>query len=302
MARRAQPLPETFRGKSFSVATARGYGIPRSRTRASDLINPHRGVRSPAGVVLPFGHRCAALQTRLPRTAAFSHVTAARLHELPLPLGLQDADVFDVIVPRGTRAPRGAKLRGHQQTLAEKDVDTRTRVRATTPERTFCDLATMLTLERLVAVGDVIVRRGGAAARRRLVAAVASHPTRRHRRTLQRALELLDGRAESPKESELRVMLIEAGFAAPDLNHVVLNLDGSFVARVDLAYVAAKIAIEYEGDQHREDKKQWRKDIARRRRLEALGWKYVAVTQADLTDPTALLADLRTALTRRSPA
>ncbi|WP_456285697.1 hypothetical protein M1D46_12675 [Microbacterium sp. JZ70] len=53
-----------------------------------------------------------------------------------------------------------------------------------------------------------------------------------------------------------------------------------------------------EGDHHR-DRDQWRRDLARRRRLEALGWIYLPVTQADLSDPADLLADLRAAVTRR---
>jgi hypothetical protein len=300
MARRAAPLPDPFPGTTFSVATARAHGISRSRTRAGDLIRPHQGVRSPAGVDLPFGHRCAALETRLPARAAFSHATAARLHALPLPSSLEDDDTFDVIVPRGARAPRLKRVRGHHSTLGEKDIDERTHVRATTPERTFCDLASMLTLAQLVAVGDVLLSRGGAAARRALTAAVAAHPARKHRRRLCRALELLDARSESPKESELRVLLIEAGFPVPEVNHVVVDGAQAFVARVDLAYPDLKIAIEYEGDQHRTDKAQWRKDLTRRRRLEALGWIYLPVTQADLSDPVALLADLRTALARRA--
>ncbi|UUT35784.1 hypothetical protein [Microbacterium elymi] len=95
-------------------------------------------------------------------------------------------------------------------------------------------------------------------------------------------------------------MIIEAGFAPPAVNRDVVDGDAAFVARVDLAYPDLKIAIEYEGDQHREDRTQWRKDLARRRRLEALGWVYLAVTQADLDDPEDFLADLRTALARRS--
>jgi len=302
MARSAAPLPEPFPGKSFSVGAARAHGISRSRTRAGDLIRPHQGVRSPAGVDLPFGHRCAALETRLPASAAFSHVTAARLHGLPLPTALEDEDVFDVTVPRATRAPRVKRVRGHHSTLGEKDVDERTHVRATTPERTFCDLASMLTLAQLVAVGDALLGRGGDGAARRLARAAAAHPARKHRRRLRRALELLDARSESPKESELRVLLIEAGFPVPEVNHVVADGAGAFVARVDLAYPGLKIAIEYEGDQHRTDKAQWRKDLTRRRRLEALGWIYLSVTQADLTDPAALFADLRTALARRIPS
>ncbi|GAA3751761.1 DUF559 domain-containing protein [Microbacterium kribbense] len=298
MARHPAPLPDSFQGRSFAVATARAHGIPRSRTRAQDLLRPHRGIRSPAGVELTYGHECAALQLRLPVTAAFSHVTAARLHDLPLPSVLESADVFHVVVPRGTRAPRGKRVCGHQSTIGEKDVDRRKRVPATTPERTFCDLASMLTLGELVAIGDVILRRGGRAARMKLAKAVAAHPARKYRLHLKRALELLNPKAESPKESELRVLLIAAGFPAPAVNHVVYDVDGTFVARIDLTYPGCKVAIEYDGDQHRTDKKQWRTDLKRRRRLEALGWKYLTVTQADLDDHGDFFADLRTALIR----
>lgn len=290
------------RALSREVVFGRDRSGPRHPASSHPRAGPdlHRGVRAPAGVVFSFARGCATLSLVLPSCSAFSHVTAARLHDLPLPLALENDDFFDVIVPRGVRAPRRKRVRGHQSALGEKDVDKRTKVRATTPERTFCDLATMLTLGQLVAVGDELLARGGTPARKRLETAVRQHPSRRHRRVLRRALDLLDRRAESPKESELRVLLIEAGFPAPAVNHVVRTTDESFVARVDLAYPQLKIAIEYEGDHHRENKDQWRKDLKRRRRLEALGWLYLAVTQADLDDPTDLIADLRAAVARRS--
>ncbi|MDL9980827.1 hypothetical protein [Microbacterium candidum] len=131
-----------------------------------------------------------------------------------------------------------------------------------------------------------------------IAAAIATWPGRRGIRNLRRAIELVDPNAESPKESELRVLLIEAGLPHPVPQHVVHDRDGRLVARVDLAYPDRLIAIEYEGDHHRE-REQWRADLARRRRLESLGWRYIPVTQADLDDPHALLADLSSALRHR---
>ena len=113
------------------------------------------------------------------------------------------------------------------------------------------------------------------------------------------ALALIDGAAESPKESELRVLLIGHGITDLACQEVVRDGEGRFVGRVDLAIPHLRIAIEYEGDHHRE-KAQWRRDQKRRRALEALGWVYIHVTQADLDDPRQLLADLRTAIRRRS--
>ena len=45
-----------------------------------------------------------------------------------------------------------------------------------------------------------------------------------------------------------------------------------------------KIGIEYDGDHHRTDKMQWRRDVWKRRQLESMGWTIVAVTQLDLSD------------------
>lgn len=191
------------RALSREVVFGRDRSGPRHPASSHPRAGPdlHRGVRAPAGVVFSFARECATLFLVLPSCSAFSHVTAARLHDLPLPLALENDDFFDVIVPRGVRAPRRKRVRGHQSALGEKDVDKRTKVRATTPERTFCDLATMLTLGQLVAVGDELLARGGTPARKRLETAVLQHPSRRHRRVLRRALDLLDRRAESPKES-----------------------------------------------------------------------------------------------------
>ncbi|GAA1958737.1 type IV toxin-antitoxin system AbiEi family antitoxin [Microbacterium deminutum] len=262
------------------------------------MSQPYYGVRVPAKAKLSFAQRCSARATRLSGKAAFSHLTAARLHGLPLPAEHERADIFEITVPRGQRAPRGNAVRGHQAQLGPKDVDKRTGVHATTPERTFCDLAACLTLGQLVAVGDTLIRRhGGLLTRKDLERNVASYRGRRNIRRLRRALELLDQDAESPKESELRVAIIEAGFPTPTCNESVFDGRGRLVGRVDLAYPALKIAIEYEGDYHRQQD-QWRADLKRRRRLEALGWTYLSVTQADLDGPEDFLADLRVAMER----
>ena len=78
-------------------------------------------------------------------------------------------------------------------------------------------------------------------------------------------------------------MIVDAGLPEPVVQHQIFDGD-LLVARADLAYPELKIAIEYEGDGHRTDKDQWRKDIARQRRLEALGWIVIRVTELDLHD------------------
>lgn len=297
MPRRPAPLPEPWGEQPFSVWRAPNAGVSRKRSRAKDLQAPFYGVRIAAGT-LDLPSICRAKATRLPRTAVFSHITAARLHALPLPPAAASDPVLHVCVPTGVRAPRGKRIRGHQRALAHDEFDTRTGIPATTPARTFCDLVDELNLRELVAVGDHLIRRGSGQVRREeLRRQVERHAGRHGIERLRDAFELLDEGSESPKESELRVLIIEAGLAKPDCNVKVFDETGRFVARVDLSYRRELIAIEYEGDHHR-DKDQWRRDLARRRRLEALGWTYLSVTQADLDDPRAFLSDLRTALGR----
>lgn len=57
---------------------------------------------------------------------------------------------------------------------------------------------------------------------------------------------------------------------------------GSFVARLDMGWPDLKIAIEYDGDQHRRDRRQYVRDMRRRDELDRLGWIVVRVVAEDL--------------------
>jgi very-short-patch-repair endonuclease len=154
-----------------------------------------------------------------------------------------------------------------------------------------------------VSAGDFLIRRASPLTTRvRLEECVRRHPGRRGRPALRLALDLLDDRSESPAESVLRVILVQAGFTGMVSNHVVRDRNGRFVARVDLAFPSARVAVEYEGDYHRTEPGRWRKDMVRIRRLEALGWRVLRVNADDLRDPTHLLIQLSRVLVLRSSA
>lgn len=295
MVRRPAPLPDALVDLAFSVGEGTDAGLSRGRMRSQDLASPFHGTRAPRRR-LSATERCAVRASTLPPYAAVSHRTAGREHGLPLPFRLAIDETVHVSVPEGKRAPEGRGTRGHAVRQRPDEADRRYGFLCTTPARTFCDLAAELSLAELIAVGDHILR-VGLATFDQLQDTVLHHPARRGRPRLRRALDLLDARAESPKESELRVLLIEGGLALPELQHEIRDEVGRFVGRVDLAYPALKIAIEYEGDHHR-DRGQWQRDLARRRCLEALGWRYVTVTQTDLDSPGPLLSDLRRLLAR----
>lgn len=271
----------------------REAGLSARRLRAGDLDRSYWGVRS-AGPAAGVRERCLLLQRRMPDHAFFSHTTAALLVGIPVPLAWEADSVLHVAVKDPVRAPHARGLVGHRLRIEHGEISRRGGIRLTTAARTWCDLADMLTLPDLVAAGDHIIHwRQPLATREQLELAVTSRIGRRGLKVLRRALQMLSDRAESPPESHLRVILLLAGFPEPRVNHTVTDRFGEFVGRTDLILDAEKIILEYQGDYHRPGKRQWRADMTRRSRLEALGWRVMELNADDLKDPVELVARIR---------
>jgi very-short-patch-repair endonuclease len=102
-------------------------------------------------------------------------------------------------------------------------------------------------------------------------------------------------------ETLLRLLLVRAGLPEPLLNPEVAV--GGGVLHPDLVYPQWGVVLEYEGDQHRTDPRQWRHDIWRREALESAGWRVVRVHRDDvLAEPQAFLARLCRILAQRRRA
>lgn len=250
-----------------------------------------------------FVARCRLFALRITDEAFFSGVTAARLLGVPLPLTLARDATLDVTVPAPDRAPHATGLRGHARRVPDGDVQATDGLRHSSPERLMCELATTLTLPYLVAAGDhLLAGRTPQTTVSRLLNRTRAGDRLGRTRLLRDALPLLDERAESPTESIVRTHLILAGLPRPEANLVVVARTATEPAiRVDLAYTDRMVAVEYQGDYHR-DREQWRRDMARRARLEDLGWSVVELTGADLADPGAIIHRVRRALTRAGRA
>jgi Protein of unknown function (DUF559) len=83
-------------------------------------------------------------------------------------------------------------------------------------------------------------------------------------------LGLVDGRAESPMESRMRMALHLGSLPAPAVQYPVIARGVRYY--LDLAYPEAKLAIEYDGAEHRTQRRA-RRDLLREAALTALGWK-----------------------------
>jgi Protein of unknown function (DUF559) len=114
-----------------------------------------------------------------------------------------------------------------------------------------------------------------------VLALVERYPRARNVRQLRELLPLVDGGAESPRESTTRLWLHDAGFPRPETQIPVLARSTQPVAYLDMGWRDFMVAVEYDGDHHRKDRKQYVRDIARLRMLEALGWTVIRVIAED---------------------
>jgi hypothetical protein len=182
--------------------------------------------------------------------------------------------------------------------LTPLDIVTVAGVPLTTPQRTAFDLGRQAHRVKALIALDALCHR-------HLVSLpdIAGYAGERSRwpgiRRLRELLPLVDARAESPMETELRLLLHDAGAPPPTPQYEVHDTDGRFIARVDLAYPRSRIAIEYEGDHHRE-RAQFRRDITRVNALQKAGWLVLRYTADDVRHhPKRLINQLATAIRGR---
>ncbi|GAA2158586.1 hypothetical protein GCM10009845_03540 [Pedococcus bigeumensis] len=224
----------------------------------------------------------------LPPPWAWSHLTAARLFRLPLPSEWTRAEPLHVLRPTECAQVRRPGLVGHRG-LERRETLTLRGHPTTTAAWTWADLASLppLSVVDLVIAGDAFATRDPALLER-LVAIGRRGGSRRGARKLRAAAELLRSGSGSPMETRARLAFLEAGLPEPELNATVHGTDGHFLARVDFLWREARVVVEYEGDQHRTDRRQWQNDIARVRLLEEDGLRVVRVTSLDLFDASRL--------------
>jgi hypothetical protein len=135
--------------------------------------------------------------------------------------------------------------------------------------------ASTLNLLDLVMAGDSLIRKRRTTLPR-LQSAVQGYSARGVV-VARTAVTLVRERVDSPRESWLRLCLVLAGLPMPECN-LIIGDDRGPIGRVDLVYIAYKLIIEYEGDQHRTDRNQWNRDIDRQEDFARDNWMLIRVT------------------------
>ncbi len=289
-------LDGPFRG---SVAVRRGlltraqlYG-PRYRRLLPDVYVP-------AGATLNLATRSRAAYLHVaPRGGVLAGFSAAELlgrgcalHRVPA----------EVLVPRDARSRPDLLVR--RGTVRHSELGAAGGCRVTAPLRTAWDLARRLPLVEAVVAVDALARRsrtdpGFEPAE--LLAHRATAPGARCCRRLDRVVALADRRAESVPETRLRLNLVLGGLPAPEVQYRVRDGYGFVLARVDLAYPEARLAIEYDGAAHFTDFGS-RADRRRDLTLADHGWHTMRLTNDDVDgDPPVTRQRVAAQLHSRTP-
>ncbi|WNV75403.1 DUF559 domain-containing protein [Geodermatophilus sp. DSM 44513] len=275
-----------FRGSSAvraGLLTANQLRGPAWRRLFPDVY-VHRG--------LPVTHvvRASAAAALVVPGAVVTGCSAAALWGVDLAEAVDDVELT---VQPGRHPVRVPGLRVRRARLPAGWLSRRRGVPTTSPEATTVRVAGVLGGDEAVVAVDRLVASGIAdlAAVRVLAATLQGAGSRRART----ACRLADGLAGSPQETRLRLLLIRADLPPPVAQFVVRD-EAGFVARVDFAWPHRRVAVEYDGAWHAEPG-QFARDRRRLNRLQAVGWRVVFVTAADLHRPGELLARIAAALT-----
>lgn len=225
------------------------------------------------------------------RRGVVAGFSAAALH------GSKWVDAMTVVDLIHHNRHRQPGIRVHEERIEEDEITVVDGILVTSASRTALDLGCWYPTTAAVAGIDALARETRIkAADVELLA--QRYPGRRGIVRAREAIALFDGGSQSPKESWLRVVLTQAGLPPPQTQIRVVDDLGDPVAYLDMGWEDLKVAVEYDGDHHRSDRRQYGWDIRRSEMLQRLGWIVVRVVAGDR--PADIIARVREARARRA--
>lgn len=220
-----------------------------------------------------FRARARAAQLLFP-DAVLCGITAARLHGLEGAPPLRDEEPIHLALPPERTRWQRHGIRLHWCRLSDAAVVELDGLRVTNVESTLLQLQRQIDRRRFVCLADSAIRLEQLSAMR------VEELIRDLPRTRANAWRLVDGRAESPSESVVRLVLIDAYLTPEELQLRVFDDEDQFVARLDMGWRRARVGLEVDSAVHDEPEALYR-DRYRQNRLVALGWTILRVTVAD---------------------
>jgi hypothetical protein len=164
----------------------------------------------------------------------------------------------------------------------------------TSPARTALDLARHLPRDVAVSHLDALARATGVTACDAL-SLTERYPRARGLRRSKVALNLMDPGAQSPKETWLRLLLIDSGLPPPRTQ--IRVTDGINEAFIDMGYDEAMVGLDYDGQHHSVDRRRYVYDIGRAELIERECWIDIHVVAEH--SPRFIIHRVSNALARR---
>lgn len=240
-------VPAALRSGPFTSVEASAVGVTRGKLRGSSYRTLGSGLYRWVGLKESPHLMLTALARRLPRGAAFSGRTAAWLHGLDL----APCDPIEVTIPETIGSGRRAGAFVRRAALAGEEILLRRGLPVTSALRTVVDLGGRNPLTEGVVAADMFLH-AGLVTIAELRDYVANHPGAAGIARLRRVADLSEPKAESAMETRLRVLLVLAGLPRPEAQVSIRDDQGRFLGRPDLLYRLERLAIEYDGGNHRD--------------------------------------------------
>lgn len=256
----------------FLGTEARTAGIATERKLRSQHNMIYRNVYLPKDVELTARTRAVAAWLWARRDATVAGLSASALHgskwidaALPAELVRSTAGSVDGIIIR----------RDH---LHDDETCVVRGIPATSAARTAYDLGRRDTLTEAVVRLDALAHKTGVKPND-VRGLLARHRGARGLSQLRKALDLMDGGAESPQETRTRLLLVKAGFPRPRTQILVCDPFGYLIGRVDMGWPKWKVGVEYDGPQHWATAADHARTIERIADLEAEGWVIIRLSR-----------------------
>ncbi|TQL70688.1 uncharacterized protein DUF559 [Nocardioides albertanoniae] len=263
-----------------------------------DVRRPFRGVYLPSKIDDDPATRAAALVSVVSSHQVISDRSAAWVHGIDAFSLTEEAQPppVETCAVRGHTRTRRPGTDGRTRDLVPDDIVVLGGVPVTTPLRTALDLGCNLNRREAMAVLDEFAKKHGVS-RSVLSGQLSRFKGRRGVLQLRDLIPLVSSHTESQRESWVKLAIRDAGLPLPEAQ-VWVDVEGIPTYRLDFAYRLARVAIEYDGEDH-DNEDQHIYDEERRGWLIDHGWTIIIVRKGDFTGDRLLawLREIKDALT-----
>ncbi|NEG56076.1 hypothetical protein GFD21_09990 [Bifidobacterium sp. SMA15] len=249
--------------------------------------------------------RCTEAARRFRKRLMFGMTTSLALQSVPIPADCSlDTQVLHTVSSTKAKRirPRSSSIHAHTWAalIGADNIRVNQWVHALDLFHTWAQLAPYMPLPSLIALGDAVIAaigdnpglandRDPLAIHTDFLRFARTLPRFNGKSKCLRASGFIRPNVDSLQESACRLMLLAHGIPEPVTNHTVpgMRFRSGASMTLDLAWPDFRVALEYDGDHHRTDKTQWRRDQEKRDRLRNDGWIISTATGATLSSTSA---------------